>query len=222
MTKLISQSVRFEHTPLHVHLEFLMPRTVISSAVFNGGVTQASHIVNLKVPDQVQTEESVESTLTQYCQDSGWMGVSVGMMTAASMNSLCVASQNVQGVDIEVLVTSGLSNPRRAGDPAEYQQIGSTVTDVGTINIIVISSAELTMPAMVEAVMIVTEAKAAALQDAGVVSPVSNRCATGTGTDAIAIVNGDGVHRVEFCGKHVLFGEILAKLVIRAVTESIG
>ena len=221
MKMLLSEQTTFDHTQKHLHLAFSAPRTVISSAVLNGGIVQAKHLVNLKVPKYSKTSETPEATILGYCKDAGWSGPTVGMMTAASMDSLRIASERVQGVDIEVLVTSGLSNPRRVGDPAEHRLIATTSTEVGTINIVALTSAVLTMPALVEAVMIATEAKAAALQDFGVISPVSKAIATGTGTDAIAVVTGDGPETVCFCGKHVLFGEILGNLVSSAVTASI-
>jgi adenosylcobinamide amidohydrolase len=209
-----------EHTLQHVHVEFTAPRRVISSAVLNGGLIKASHLVNVRVPKYCVSAEPPEVTLSKYCADAGWSGTSVGMMTAASMDSFRVAREVVDGVEIAVLVTSGLSNPRRAGDRAEYREIASQSEPVGTINIIAMTSAILTDAALVEALMIVTEAKSAALQEVGVRSPVSNKTATGTGTDALAVVSGHGPETVRYCGKHVLFGEVLGRLVADAVTSS--
>ncbi len=76
--------------------------------------------------------------------------------------------------------------------------------------------------AMVESVMLATEAKTFAMRELGVKSSVSGKIATGTGTDAIAVVNGLGSETIRFCGKHVLFGEMLASVVIDAITESLG
>jgi len=76
--------------------------------------------------------------------------------------------------------------------------------------------------AMVESVMLATEAKTVAMRKLGVKSPVSGAIATGTGTDAIAVVNGFGSRSVRYCGKHVLFGEMLASVVIEAITKSLS
>jgi len=198
-----------------------IPHQVASSAVLNGGMVQANHIVNIKVPKAVPCAELPELTLSKYCADSGWGGTAVGMMTAASMDSFCMLKRSEQGIDIAVLVTSGLSNPRRAGDYAEHRQMASNCNQVGTINIIVITSASLTASALIEALLITTEAKSAAIQEAGVLSPVSNKPATGTGTDSVAVVSGPGPGDVKYCGKHVLFGELLGGLVIDAVSSSI-
>jgi adenosylcobinamide amidohydrolase len=114
-----------------------------------------------------------------------------------------------------------VSNVRRAGDYAEHRSIMPAVSDVGTINIICLTTIGMVPAAMIEAVMTVTEAKAAVLQNLDIKSPVSNEPATGTGTDSIAIAADPQAEKIHYCGKHVLFGEIFARLVIEAVTSSI-
>ncbi len=219
--KILARQAYLEHTQNHTHVEFCTPRQVISSAILNGGMVHASHLVNLRVPKRLETHVAPEITLAQYCVDAGWSGTIVGMMTAASMDSFRIARKTVQDIDIVVLVTSGLSNPRRVGDRADHREMITQSKDMGTINIMVMTSATLTEPAMVEALAITTEAKAAALQDSGIRSPVSNKIATGTGTDSIAVASGHGPETVRYCGKHVLFGESIGGLVIDAVASSI-
>ena len=219
--KILPGQTYLEHNRNHIHVKFDAPRQVISSAILNGGIVQASHLVNLKVPKRLESHEAPETTLAKYCADAGWSGTVVGMMTAASMDSFRMANETVQDIDIVALVTSGLSNPRRVGDPAEHREMITQSKEIGTINIMVMTSAALTGPAMVEALMITTEAKSAALHESGIRSSVSNKVATGTGTDSIAIVSGLGPETVRYCGKHVLFGEILGRLVTDAVGSSI-
>ena len=219
--KILPRQTYLEHAQNHIHVEFCTPHQVISSAILNGGIVQASHLVNLRVPKRWATLEAPEITLAKYCVDAGWSGTIVGMMTAASMDSFRIAKETVQDIDIVVLVTSGLSNPRRVGDRAEHRKMITQSKEIGTINIMVMTSTTLTEPAMVEALTIATEAKSAALHESGIRSPVSNKIATGTGTDSIAIVSGHGPETVRYCGKHVLFGEILGRLVTDAVTSSI-
>ena len=217
----LTRYASLEHTPNHIHIEFSTSHLVVSSAVLNGGMVKAEHIVNIKVPKTGQCKELPDLTLSRYCNNFGWKGTAVGMMTAASMDSFRMAKMSAQGIEIAALVTSGLSNPRRAGDCADYQQMTSDIKEIGTINIIVITSANLTEAAIIEALLIVTEAKAAALQETGIMSPISNKIATGTGTDAVAVASGHGPGDVKYCGKHVLFGELLGSTVIDAVTSSI-
>jgi len=222
MTTTLTKYVTLNHTPHHIHVEFSIPHQVMSSAVLNGGLVYADHLVNLKVPKCLAAPSSPQLTLAKYCEDAHWHGNNVGMMTAASMDSFRMAKESAQGIDIIVLVTSGLSNPRRVGDHAEHRIMAAESEDVGTINIIMITSAILTGAAMVEALLIITEAKTAVLQDAGIKSAVSDKIATGTGTDSVAVVSGHGPDTVNYCGKHVLFGEILGRMVTDTVAASIA
>jgi len=218
----INAFTKLQHNENHIHVAFSSPQRVISSAILNGGLVEAEHIVNWKVPKHASVCEAPEKSLNDYAKAQGWQGQVVGMMTAASMDSLRMEQTCVEGVDITVLVTTGMSNARRAGDKADIQELLSTTHEIGTINLILIFSAQLTDAAMVEAMMLATEAKAAALQNAGVLSPVSGLIATGTGTDAIAVVCGSGSPAIKFCGKHVLLGEWIGRLVITAVTSSLS
>jgi len=213
-----------EHTAAHIHVCLPAARQVLSSAVLGGGLIWADHLLNLKVPATASQDGYHQSPgvyLQHYADQRGWRGASVGMMTAASMNSLRVVECREQGVDLAVLVTTGLDNARRAGDRAEHRLIGEATTKVGTINLIAMTSAQLSPAAMVEAQIVMTEAKAAVMQEFVVSSPVSGKIATGTGTDAIAVVNGGGPVRIDYCGKHVLFGELLANCVIEAIAASL-
>ena len=211
-----------EHTQNHIHIEFSQPHQIMSSAVLNGGFVSANHLVNMKVPKDSSVNELPALTLSNYCLDADWQGTSVGMMTAASMKSFRMAKVTEQGVELVVLVTSGLSNARRVGDGAECRTMAEDTEAVGTINIIFLTSAKLTNAASVEAVLVITEAKAAALQDAKIMRPISNKIATGTGTDSVAVVSGHGPEVISYCGKHVLFGELLGRLVMDTVGSSIA
>lgn len=217
----IIKGVILEHTPDYIHIAFNTPHQVISSAVLNGGLISADHLVNMKVSGESLPLPSPEDTLLEYSRQKGWLGTIIGMMTAASMDSFRVIKETEQGIDIVVLVTTGLSNARRIGDYAEYRHMTTSSITPGTINIILITSAVLIDAAAVEALLMITEAKTAALQEAGIISPVSNGIATGTGTDSAAVVSGKGPEQVHFCGKHVLFGEMLGRMVKKAVLASV-
>jgi len=221
----LAEKIFLERTPHHIHVQFDSPYQVISSAVLGGGFVEASHILNLKVAKQPEGLNSAFKSpgveLSAYCEQHGWQGATAGMMTAASMDSFRIVRAVQLGVDVIVLVTAGLSNARRAGDYAEYRNIMPSVSNVGTINIICLTSIGMVPAAMIEAVMTVTEAKAAAMQNLDIKSPVSNEPATGTGTDSVIIAADPKAEKMQYCGKHVLFGETLARLVIEALTSSI-
>jgi adenosylcobinamide amidohydrolase len=225
ITKRLTEKIIVEQTSNHIHVQFSTPYQVLSSAVLGGGFAEASHILNLKVEKMAADTNSASISpvagLSNYCMEHDWKGHTVGMMTAASMDSCRMTGATEGGADIIVLATTGLSNARRAGDYAEHRQIGPIDPGVGTINIICMTSLGMVPAAMIEAVITATEAKAAALQNLEIKSPVSNETATGTGTDSIVIAADPIAEKIQYCGKHVVFGEILARLVIEAVTSSI-
>ncbi len=219
---LVAGDVKLDCAPGHIHFRFPGARQVLSSAVLGGGLVSADHLLNMRVAAKSQGDQvSPQEALQKYAADQGWSGQVVGMMTAASMNSLRVVECREQGVDLAVAITAGIDNARCAGDPAEHRLIGQPATEVGTINMVAITSARLSPAALTEAVITLTEAKAAVLAAQEVRSPVSGAIATGTGTDAVAVVNGQGPVEVAYCGKHVRFGELLARAAMNAIVSSL-
>jgi len=219
---------RFElkQTSDHICVGFSSRHPVLSSAVFNGGACSASNILIMKVAENFegtkQIVENPENTLAEYCRQLQLSGTTVGMMTSAAMDSFRLVSRSSQGVEITAMVTAGISNARCAGDRADWREFQTNANPTGTINIIILTNARMSHAAMVESVMLATEAKTVAMRKLGVKSPVSRTIATGTGTDAIAVANGFGPETIRYCGKHLLFGEMLASAVIEAITESLG
>ena len=221
------QNDRFELkiSPEHIWVGFNTEHPVLSSAVYNGGACAASNILIMNVANNFEGKKQIvqnpENTLAEYCRQLRFGGTTVGMMTSASMDSFRRVSRLSQGVEISAMVTAGISNAGCAGDRADWRTFQTDANSAGTINIIISTNAMMSQAAMVESVMLVTEAKTVAMRKLGVISPVSGEIATGTGTDAIAIVNGFGPETIRYCGKHVLFGEMLASAVIEAITESL-
>lgn len=215
---------KFDINDQFFHLEFAEPVNLMSSSVLNGGFCKASHFFNTKVDANFLGErtefEKPAVTLANIAEANKWRGEAVGMMTAALMASFRRIKLEEQGVWIEVFLTSGISNARRAGDKADYRLMNDDCEKVGTINMIILTNARLSQNSMIECIMMATEAKSACLQDLNVKSPVSGKIATGTGTDSCAIASGSGP-KVEYCGKHVLFGELLAKTVYQALKNSL-
>ena len=209
-------------TAEYIHLAFAEPRRALSSAVFNGGLCWASHWLNYKVPLNCPLEvEEPMVTLENYTRNKGWQGDSVGMMTAASMNSLRIHSSEIEGENIVVLSTTGIANALRAGDSANYALHHDVVREVGTINTAIITSATLSDAAMVETHMISTEAKAAVFQQFNIKSTVSEGIATGTGTDSTLVVSGLRSTAVRFAGKHTQFAEQVARLTMASIADSL-
>ena len=161
-------------------------------------------------------------TLKNYARNKNWLGDTVGMMTAASMNSLRIHSTKIEGEQIVVLSTTGIANALRAGDSAGYGLHQEVVREVGTINTAIITSATLSDAAMVETHMIATEAKAAIFQQLAIQSTVSESIATGTGTDSTLVVSGQSATAVRFAGKHTKFAEQVARLTMASIADSLN
>ncbi len=211
---------RLYHCADWVTLALDSPHRVLSSAVLRGGLGFSHRWLNLKVSG-AGASESPQDTLAAVCHLHGWEADTVGMMTAADLASLRVRHAGIDGERLTVLVTAGLSNARRAGDRAEYRQLAAQPREAGTINLALVSSIALSDAALLEAALVATEAKAALLQTLGIRSPVSGGIATGTGTDAIAIFANPGPSVIRYAGKHTLFGEVVARLVIAALGDAL-
>jgi len=222
-----SHSLMIECTEQFTLITLPHPYRVLSSAELNGGlISHAKHLLNLKVEccpnDDSSNTRSPQASLQHFATRTlSLQETTVGMMTAASMHSLRVFSQTIESVTITVALTTGLANARRAGDPADYPHLFEKNLPQGTINIFVMIDTPLQDKTLVEALSIVTEAKAATLQQLNIKSPVSQKIATGTGTDSTAICCALQGNTITYCGKHTRLGETLAHLVSNALSASI-
>lgn len=190
------------------------PWQVLSSAPLNGGFFTGQNLLNLKVSGAPSTQTPAQS-LQNYLHNLNIEKPSIAMMTAASMKSMRVVTKEQAGLSFSAVVTTGLNNARSAGDTADEK-----ITP-GTINIQVISQQALTQTAMVEAIAMITEAKAATLLKHKILSKVSNAIATGTGTDSTLIACKSEGKALDYVGKHTLAGELLAKACIEALNDSL-
>ncbi|GAB3370823.1 adenosylcobinamide amidohydrolase [Spongiibacter taiwanensis] len=184
----------------------------------NGGLCQANHVLNLQVSGE-ESDEPPEQTLQRFADQHHYTGTTVAMMTAAAMTSLRHSQHVVDGHEMALFVSCGLSNARCAGDPADWHP--SETMPRGTINTVFITDFTLPTATMVEISNLLTEAKCHALRRMGVLSPVSGEIATGTGTDSTAVVGGHGKVQRWF-GKHTREGEIAAQMMTACLTRSIN
>lgn len=143
--------------------------------------------------------------------------------TAADMDNLAVVTKQFGPFTVTALVTAGAkSNALRAGVD-EGTNIEPSAPPSGTINIIVLTNARLTDGALARAVVTITEAKTAALEDLKVPSSYTKGVqATGTGTDSVIVVSGSNGPKVTYSGGHSRIGDLIAKAVHQAVIEALG
>jgi adenosylcobinamide amidohydrolase len=139
------------------------------------------------------------------------------LMTGADMDNLSIQKRSYKDVEVTALVTAGVR-----GNALRASRDSGSYYGHGTINIIILTNHRLTPNAMLRAIITATEAKTAALLDMDIRStyiPVDYR-ATGTGTDNILVVRGDGPPE-KYTGGHTKSGELIAKAVHAGVTEAI-
>ena len=218
------EEVKLYVTENYFHLAFATPTLSLSSSIYNGGLQYIDHFVNLKVEENFKGDKkhfpSPQSTMSNFFTNQNIIGNNSGMMTAASMKSFRHAFVKKRGVTIECYLTAGLSNARCAGDPADWPYFDETVPGPGTINIVLGTDALLSETALTETIITVTEAKSAVLAEMKIRSKKSNRIATGTGTDSVMIFCRKG-KPIKYCGKHVLFGEMIGEVIETALRDSL-
>ncbi|WPC76047.1 adenosylcobinamide amidohydrolase [Vibrio porteresiae] len=200
------------------YLVFLpeLPCRVVSSAVLNGGISDTEALLNLRVDkDEPPPWLPPAQTLTEKAESLQLPFPVTGMMTAASMRSLTQVCKNRGDLKVHAWVTAGLSNTRRVGDVADE------IPKAGTINIGVFINQPLSDTALVEALMILTEAKVTAIRDLEIVSPISGLPASGTGTDSHAVLCPKGAAIHHYCGKHTVLGEMIGAAVLEACLQSL-
>ena len=139
------------------------------------------------------------------------------LFTGADMDNLSVKRKRHKEMEVYALVTAGIesNSVRMSKDEGRYYE-------PGTINIIILPNMRLTPRAMTRSIISATEAKTAALMDMDIRSsftPMVNQ-ATGTGTDNIILVEGDG-QKIDNAGGHTKMGELIAGAVYEAVQEAV-
>lgn len=225
----MSISTRFHVMSDNLLIQFQPAQRVLSSAVLGGGFCDASFILNHYVRKDVFVDlEDLRSEfrkrpanyIQNLVQQLGLTGQGVGLMTAVNIpKKLVVLRQDFKDLWVEGFFTVGVGNAVRAGDPATYME-EDDAHPVGTINVILITSARLSDSAMVEAAQVATEAKTAILVESGVRSTVSSKPVTGTGTDCTAVASGHG-RPVQYSGTHTKMGELIGRVVSEGIVEGL-
>ena len=207
-------------------------RSVLSSAPRAGGVTRARYILNHQVAAKPigkdergrgpgARDADPARALSQLARSLGIRDKFVGLMTAVSLADIVTVREVHGQMWVEGFVTVGTSNAVRAGEPVMLSQRNRCGTHPGTINLILVTNARLSGSAMVGVVQVATEAKTAVLLHAKVKSWTGRSGATGTGTDAVVVVSGEGPLQ-RYSGTHTILGELVGRVIGQAVTEGLG
>ena len=146
--------------------------------------------------------------------------------TGVDMDDLAVCVRSYQEFKVCCLATAGAKgNALRTGvDVASYvERDGNFMRASGTINVVLLTNATLSDGAMARAIITITEAKTAALQDLDVRSTSSpQNQATGTGTDNVIVVSGKGLGKaLRLTSGHTKIGELIGFSTKVAVAEAL-
>ena len=216
--RLVRSRVRdFEHKSLVV--DFTAPQEVLSTLEgWRQGITTVgnhytpppgwslSHYLGL-----ARDRETIFKALGQDPKTTSFL------FTGANMSNLAVKSASFRELQVFALVTAGVESNalRLSREEGRYYE-------PGTINIIVLTNHKLAHRAMSRLLIDITEAKTAALQDLDIRSTdqAIKYQATGTGTDNIIVVSGQG-RELKGAGGHTKLGELVATAVYQGVTEAV-
>ena len=207
-------------------------RSVLSNAPKAGGMTRARYVLNHQVAANPINSNDPGGRPSARCPDPartlnvlatslGIRDKCVGLMTAVSIADVVTVREVYDQIWVEGFVTVGTSNAVWAGEPVTSGQRINSHTRPGTINVILVTNARLSAAAMVGVVQVSTEAKTAVLLRAKVKSWTGRSAATGTGTDAVVVVSGNGPS-LRYSGTHTVIGELVGRVIGTAVTEGLA
>ena len=207
-------------------IDLIKRRRVLSSGPRLGGLVTARSIINHQVPDHSVRTHDGSGNGRRWGDPARYLGLvarslaapqpCVGLMTAVLMRRLIVLREESDDVWVEGFITVGVTNAVRAGEAAAQVPAAAA----GTINIILITNAALSISAMVTLVQVATESKTAALFAQGVKTWTGGPGATGTGTDAVVVVAGDGP-ALKYSGTHTKIGTLVGRLVMKGVVQGL-
>jgi adenosylcobinamide amidohydrolase len=190
---------------------------VLSWASLGGGVRHADAIINHQITlDNHAAVEHPSRYLERFAKLLGLNSRTVvAMMTGADVRKAGHVIVRRGDLAVGAWCTAGCSNALRIGDPA------TAGTAPGTINLAVVMNQRLSVSALVEALAMATEARVAAVHEAGILSTRTNRSATGTGTDCIVVAASSRGRPHPYCGKHTLLGELIGKAALRSCARAL-
>ncbi|WP_421077259.1 adenosylcobinamide amidohydrolase [Methanothermococcus sp. Ax23] len=214
-------------------IEFNKNRKVLST---REGFKTVKYVGNNSIPvlfwDKVHSYKDYEK---QVLEKIGINEKDIALLsTGANMDNLAVAKEEFDEFYTIAFTTAGAKfNAIRLGDEEAdyiekdfktYKIVNGKLVEkekVGTVNIILITNADLTDGAMARAIITITEAKTNAFQELNIKSTKYPELqATGTGTDNIIVVKGFG-KKADYTGGHTKLGEMIAKCVKRSVREAL-
>jgi adenosylcobinamide amidohydrolase len=195
------------------------------------GYRKVSYVGNSYIPPKM---EPLVMNIKSYKQYEKHLPLTFGvkpsqitfMSTGVDMEKNAVCQKSYEDLKVCCIATGGAKNNalRMGTDTGDWVETKKGFKmSTGTINTLLFTNAYLTTGAMARAIITVTEAKTAALQDLNYKStPTPQVQATGTGTDTIIIISGiNQQNTIHHTGGHTKIGELLAKTTKTAITQAL-
>ncbi len=169
--------------------------------------------------------ENWDKYLHEVVNDLGYREKDIALLsTGVDIDNLEMEEEEFGEFKVICLATAGVASnaQRSAEDTTKNYEKDGKFFKLGTINIILLTNASLSDGALSRAIITITEAKTKALQDLDIRSsytPLINQ-ATGTGTDNIIVVSGEGA-KINYVGGHTKMGESIARVTAKTVKKAI-
>ena len=196
---------------LHLHSQALL--TTLSSSFFGGGFRRVRHVLNTYVPADY-CGQNPAADLRATAAACGVDAPFVGLMTAVPLHRARLVCLEAHGLQVAVLATAGVGNATSAGLSRPFD------AGPGTINVIVLVDARLTRGAMVNALLTVTEAKTAVLQEMDI-RTAEGLLATGTSTDTVTLAMTGRGKALPYAGAATALGSLCARATRQAIRASL-
>ncbi|EIT87049.1 iron (III) dicitrate ABC transporter ATPase [Fictibacillus macauensis ZFHKF-1] len=208
------ESVTMEQKGDHLCMQAPFLYKTLSSALIGEGFSWAHTFINRHVPKNYACSDAKQEFQDYIEQQRYSSDETVGMMTAAFIEDVGVASVN----NVTAYVTAGVGNACDAS--RAWQQ--PTHAAPGTINMFLFIEGTLTDAAFLQAMMTATEAKSAALRDRGVRDEQAQTLATGTTTDCVSVAATQQGKTIHYAGTATALGKAIGKAVYEALTQSLA
>lgn len=197
-----------------LEVDFEAPQRTLSWAVIGGGFGVHRRVVWHFVCREEMVEGLDPVSFFHDRLKARGFEAAVGLLTARYLRPYAQRHAICDEVEARAIVTCGLGNALRAGDPpAQFQRFG-------TINVLCHVTQPLSDAGMLEALALASEARTLALLELRYPSVVSERPATGTGTDCIVIACPEHGTAHDYAGKHTAIGAALGLSVYEATKKA--
>ena len=200
-----------ERVPGLLVVRFAEPQRVVSWAILGGGLARASTVAWVQVADVDLCPPVDACELARARLGAAGIAEAVTLLTSRDLRAYVDVERSHRDVACRCIATVGLGNALRAGDPP------GPAGRIGTINVLCHLSVPLADEALLEALALASEARALAIREAEVPSPLSGLPASGTGTDCIVIAAPDAGEHQRYAGKHTVPGHLVGAAVHDAV-----